>query len=55
VSKLNCFGRDAPDILETIKILPMLDVEVVVFQLSKLDLTPPMAGAYWPCWLLLRR
>jgi putative DNA-invertase from lambdoid prophage Rac len=39
VSKLDRLGRDAPDVLATIKILAGLDVEVVVLQLGKLDLT----------------
>ncbi|MCU1617911.1 MAG: recombinase family protein [Frankiales bacterium] len=39
VSKLDRLGRDAPDVLATIKTLAALDVEVVVLQLGKLDLT----------------
>ena len=38
VSKLDRLGRDAPDVLSTIKSLTMLGVEVVVLQLGKLDL-----------------
>jgi putative DNA-invertase from lambdoid prophage Rac len=38
VSKLDRFGRDAPDVLSTIKLLTTLGVEVVVLQLGKLDL-----------------
>lgn len=38
VSKLDRLGRDAPDVLSTIKSLAMLGVEVVVLQLGKLDL-----------------
>lgn len=41
VSKLDRLGRDAPDVLTTIKALASLDVEVVVLQLGKLDLTSP--------------
>jgi putative DNA-invertase from lambdoid prophage Rac len=41
VSKLDRLGRDAPDVLATIKALSSLDVEVVVLQLGKLDLTSP--------------
>jgi putative DNA-invertase from lambdoid prophage Rac len=41
VSKLDRLGRDAPDVLATIKTLAGLDVEVVVLQLGKLDLTSP--------------
>lgn len=41
VSKLDRLGRDAPDVLATIKALASLDVEVVVLQLGKLDLTSP--------------
>lgn len=41
VSKLDRLGRDAPDVLATIKVLASLDVEVVVLQLGKLDLTSP--------------
>jgi putative DNA-invertase from lambdoid prophage Rac len=39
VSKLDRLGRDAPDVLGTIKTLAGLGVEVVVLQLGKLDLT----------------
>jgi DNA invertase Pin-like site-specific DNA recombinase len=39
VSKLDRLGRDAPDVLATIKTLSALGVEVVVLQLGKLDLT----------------
>lgn len=39
VSKLDRLGRDAPDVLTTIKTLAGLGVEVVVLQLGKLDLT----------------
>jgi DNA invertase Pin-like site-specific DNA recombinase len=39
VSKLDRLGRDAPDVLATIKSLGALQVEVVVLQLGKLDLT----------------
>lgn len=39
VVKLDRLGRDAPDVLATIKALAALDVEVVVLQLGKLDLT----------------
>lgn len=42
VSKLDRLGRDAPDLLATFKSLATLDVEVVVLQLSKLDLTSPV-------------
>ena len=38
VSKLDRLGRDAPDVLSTIKSLATLGVEVVVLQLGKLDL-----------------
>lgn len=41
VSKLDRLGRDAPDVLATIKVLASLHVEVVVLQLGKLDLTSP--------------
>jgi putative DNA-invertase from lambdoid prophage Rac len=41
VSKLDRLGRDAPDVLATIKSLAALHVEVVVLQLGKLDLTSP--------------
>lgn len=41
VSKLDRLGRDAPDVLATIKALATLGVEVVVLQLGKLDLTSP--------------
>lgn len=41
VSKLDRLGRDAPDVLVTIKTLGSLGVEVVVLQLGKLDLTSP--------------
>ncbi|QJE00485.1 recombinase family protein [Massilia forsythiae] len=41
VSKLDRLGRDAPDVLGTIKTLAGLEVEVVVLQLGKLDLTSP--------------
>lgn len=41
VSKLDRLGRDAPDVLATIKVLASLDVEVVVLQLGNLDLTSP--------------
>jgi putative DNA-invertase from lambdoid prophage Rac len=41
VSKLDRLGRDAPDVLSTIKTLAALSVEVVVLQLGKLDLTSP--------------
>lgn len=41
VSKLDRLGRDAPDVLATIKSLGALQVEVVVLQLGKLDLTSP--------------
>ncbi|MET3130297.1 putative DNA-invertase from lambdoid prophage Rac [Oxalobacteraceae bacterium GrIS 1.11] len=41
VSKLDRLGRDAPDVLATIKALAELHVEVVVLQLGKLDLTSP--------------
>ena len=41
VSKLDRLGRDAPDVLATIQVLASLDVEVVVLQLGKLDLTSP--------------
>jgi putative DNA-invertase from lambdoid prophage Rac len=34
-------GRDAPDVLATIKALAALGVEVIVLQLGKLDLTSP--------------
>jgi putative DNA-invertase from lambdoid prophage Rac len=39
VCKLDRLGRDAPDVLSTIKSLGELKVEVVVLQLGKLDLT----------------
>jgi len=39
VSKLDRLGRDAPDVLATIKTLAAFGVEVVVLQLGKLDLT----------------
>lgn len=38
VSKLDRLGRDAPDVLATVKRLAELGVEVVVLQLGKLDL-----------------
>jgi putative DNA-invertase from lambdoid prophage Rac len=38
VSKLDRLGRDAPDVLATVKRLAELDVEVIVLQLGKLDL-----------------
>ncbi|WP_229410118.1 recombinase family protein [Massilia timonae] len=41
VAKLDRLGRDAPDVLTTIKTLAALGVEVVVLQLGKLDLTSP--------------
>jgi putative DNA-invertase from lambdoid prophage Rac len=41
VAKLDRLGRDAPDVLATIKLLAGLGVEVVVLQLGKLDLTSP--------------
>jgi len=41
VSKLDRLGRDAPDVLATIKSLAELGVEVVVLQLGKLDLASP--------------
>jgi DNA invertase Pin-like site-specific DNA recombinase len=41
VAKLDRLGRDAPDVLATIKSLAALHVEVVVLQLGKLDLTSP--------------
>ena len=41
VSKLDRLGRDAPDVLATIKCLATLGVEVVVLQLGRLDLTSP--------------
>jgi len=41
VAKLDRLGRDAPDVLATIKTLGDLGVEVVVLQLGKLDLTSP--------------
>jgi putative DNA-invertase from lambdoid prophage Rac len=41
VSKLDRLGRDAPNVLATIKELAALGVEVVVLQLGKLDLTSP--------------
>jgi DNA invertase Pin-like site-specific DNA recombinase len=41
VSKLERLGRDAPDVLATIKSLAALGVEVVVLQLGKLDLASP--------------
>ena len=41
VTKLDRLGRDAPDVLATIKTLAGLGVEVVVLQLGKLDLTSP--------------
>lgn len=41
VSKLDRLGRDAPDVLTTIKALAAFGVEVVVLQLGKLDLTSP--------------
>lgn len=41
VSKLDRLGRDAPDVLATIKRLAELKVEVIVLQLGKLDLGSP--------------
>jgi len=41
VAKLDRLGRDAPDVLATIKSLSAIQVEVVVLQLGKLDLTSP--------------
>jgi DNA invertase Pin-like site-specific DNA recombinase len=38
VSKLDRLGRDAPDVLATVKLLTSMNVEVVVLQLGKLDL-----------------
>ena len=38
VTKLDRLGRDAPDVLATIKSLGALQVELVVLQLGKLDL-----------------
>jgi DNA invertase Pin-like site-specific DNA recombinase len=38
VSKLDRLGRDAPDVLATVKSLTSMNVEVVVLQLGKLDL-----------------
>lgn len=39
VAKLDRLGRDAVDVLATIKSLAALDVEVIVLQLGKVDLT----------------
>lgn len=39
VAKLDRLGRDAVDVLATIKSLALLEVEVVVLQLGKVDLT----------------
>jgi putative DNA-invertase from lambdoid prophage Rac len=41
VSKLDRLGRDAPNVLATIKDMAALGVEVVVLQLGKLDVTSP--------------
>lgn len=41
VAKLDRLGRDAPDVLTTIKRLAELNVEVIVLQLGKLDLGSP--------------
>lgn len=41
VTKLDRLGRDAQDVLATVKALADIDVEVVVLQLGKLDLTSP--------------
>lgn len=41
VAKLDRLGRDAPDVLATIKSLAALHIEVVVLQFGKLDLTSP--------------
>jgi putative DNA-invertase from lambdoid prophage Rac len=41
VAKLDRLGRDAQDVLSMIKALADLGIEVVVLQLSKLDLTSP--------------
>lgn len=41
VSKLDRLGRDARDVLATIKVLASLDVEVVVLELGMLGLTSP--------------
>ena len=41
VAKLDRLGRDAPDVLATIKHLAGLKVEVIVLQLGKLDLASP--------------
>jgi putative DNA-invertase from lambdoid prophage Rac len=39
VSKLDRLGRDAADVLATIKALAAIEVEVIVLQLGKVDLT----------------
>jgi putative DNA-invertase from lambdoid prophage Rac len=39
VSKLDRLGRDAADVLATIKALAVMEVEVIVRQLGKVDLT----------------
>jgi len=39
VAKLDRLGRDAVDVLATIKSLALLEVEVIVLQLGKVDLT----------------
>lgn len=41
VAKLDRLGRDAPDVLATIKLLAERKVEVIVLQLGKLDLGSP--------------
>jgi putative DNA-invertase from lambdoid prophage Rac len=41
VSKLDRLGRDAIDVATTIKSLAARDIEVIVLQLGKLDLTSP--------------
>ena len=41
VSKLDRLGRDAPDVLATIKSLAELGVEIIVLQLGRLDLASP--------------
>ena len=41
VSKLDCLGRNAPDVGATIKALVVRKIEVIVLQFGKLDLASP--------------
>jgi putative DNA-invertase from lambdoid prophage Rac len=42
VTRIDRIGRDAADVLNTVKLLQELQVEVVVLQLGNVDLTSPM-------------